>query len=222
MPVTSRTPTRTARRPVVGSVRPASVDSYLAQTELVSRQVPWMLAMGNHELEALYAQDGYGGQRQRWFLPNDGPAQCPTAYSFGYGNTAFIALDANDVSYEIPAVKRLQRRRADGLAGTLAAGAEVLAGGGLHRVLPRLRVLHRDLARVGGGVRARWVPLFDKYQVDLVVIGHNHVYERTDPLGHGRTHRTAPPGATVDPATDGVTTLTVCVRWPTRGARSTG
>ena len=30
-----------------------------------------------------------------------------------------------------------------------------------------------------------WVPLFDKYQVDLVISGHNHCYERTLPLRQG-------------------------------------
>ena len=33
-----------------------------------------------------------------------------------------------------------------------------------------------------GGVRARLAPLFARYQVDLAVQGHNHVYERTNPL----------------------------------------
>ena len=34
------------------------------------------------------------------------------------------------------------------------------------------------------GVR-RWVPLFDRYGVDLVINGHNHCYERTQPLRAG-------------------------------------
>jgi hypothetical protein len=33
-----------------------------------------------------------------------------------------------------------------------------------------------------GGVRAALAPLFARYQTDLVVQGHNHVYERTNPL----------------------------------------
>jgi hypothetical protein len=31
-------------------------------------------------------------------------------------------------------------------------------------------------------VRRYWVPLFDNYHVDLVICGHNHLYERTYPL----------------------------------------
>lgn len=34
-------------------------------------------------------------------------------------------------------------------------------------------------------VRRYWVPLFDNYHVDLVISGHNHLYERTYPLENG-------------------------------------
>jgi hypothetical protein len=32
------------------------------------------------------------------------------------------------------------------------------------------------------GIRATWQPLFDKYEVDLVLLGHEHDYERTYPV----------------------------------------
>ncbi len=38
-------------------------------------------------------------------------------------------------------------------------------------------------------MRTNWVPLFDKYAVDLVINGHNHIYERTDPLKGGVRYR---------------------------------
>jgi hypothetical protein len=34
-------------------------------------------------------------------------------------------------------------------------------------------------------VQRYWVPLFDNYHVDLVISGHNHLYERTYPLENG-------------------------------------
>lgn len=58
-----------------------------------------------------------------------------------------------------------------------------------------------------GGVRTQWVPLFDQYQVDLVVNGHNHIYDRADTLKGGASTVT-PIGATVHPATDGTTYVT--------------
>ena len=57
------------------------------------------------------------------------------------------------------------------------------------------------------GVRREWLPLFDTYEVDLVLSGHDHGYERSFPVrgfdaggGHGRPgrrggrHPQAPPG----------------------------
>jgi 3',5'-cyclic AMP phosphodiesterase CpdA len=35
------------------------------------------------------------------------------------------------------------------------------------------------------GIRAAWLPLFDRYQVDLVLCGHDHDCERSFPVrGH--------------------------------------
>ncbi len=80
-------------------------DTFLAQTESVAKSVPWMVTTGNHDMEAWYSPNGYGGQSARWSLPENGfdPRRAPGVYSFTYGNVGVVALDANDVSYEIPA-----------------------------------------------------------------------------------------------------------------------
>jgi hypothetical protein len=78
-------------------------DQFLAQTESIAASVPWMVATGNHDMEALYSPNGYGGDVARFGFPGNGPHQCPSVYSYIYGNVAVISLDANDVSYEIPA-----------------------------------------------------------------------------------------------------------------------
>lgn len=71
-----------------------------------------------------------------------------------------------------------------------------------------------------GGVRSALAPLFAEYEVDLVVQGHNHVYERTNPIrydaktnsGHSGkqavSHSPAEP-AEVSPAADGTTYVVV-------------
>ena len=56
-----------------------------------------------------------------------------------------------------------------------------------------------------GGVRAALAPLFEKFTVDLVVQGHNHQYERTNPIKGGASGAQAPDRATVHPETDGTT-----------------
>ena len=49
------------------------------------------------------------------------------------------------------------------------------------------------------GIREEWVPLFDRYGVDLVVCGHEHHYERSHPIRGAAANRDAHPGAGVDP-----------------------
>ena len=50
------------------------------------------------------------------------------------------------------------------------------------------------------GIRREWLPLFDTYEVDLVLSGHDHGYERTFPV-RGPDTRAVPgalPGAGAD------------------------
>jgi len=55
------------------------------------------------------------------------------------------------------------------------------------------------------GVRSALAPLFDEFSVDLAVQGHNHSWERTNPIRGGRSTVSAPNRSTVHPATDGTT-----------------
>ncbi len=43
------------------------------------------------------------------------------------------------------------------------------------------------------GIREEWVPLFDRYGVDLVVCGHEHHYERSHPIRGHQTNDTLTP-----------------------------
>jgi len=55
------------------------------------------------------------------------------------------------------------------------------------------------------GIREEWVPLFDKYGVDLVVCGHEHHYERSHPIRGQEANVTLTPVATAT-ATDVIDT----------------
>jgi hypothetical protein len=189
--------------------QPLLWDRYLATIDRLASTVPWMVAAGNHDMEAAYSADGYGGLQDRFVFPQNGPHMCPAVYSFVYGNVGIVSLDANDVSFEI--------RANLGYSG----GAQTAW---LDKVLASLRrnarvdfivvFFHHCAYCTGethgseGGVRAKWVPLFDRYKVDLVINAHNHVYERTDPLRDGAATGEAPPGSTVRPEVDGTTYLT--------------
>lgn len=188
---------------------PRTWDQYLAQIEAIASSVPWMVATGNHDMEALYSPNGYGGQEARWDFPGNGPQKCPSVYSFIYGNVGVISLDANDVSYEIPAnlgysggtqtawlADRLKFLRAQADIDFVVVF--------FHHCTYSTTNQHAS----EGGARSAWVPLFDQYKVDLVINGHNHIYERADPL-RGGVSKPAPIGSTVHPETDGTTYLAV-------------
>ncbi|MYW63713.1 phosphoesterase [Streptomyces sp. SID8379] len=189
---------------------PGFWDLFMKQNEQVARTVPWMVTTGNHDMEAWYSPEGYGGQLARWSLPDSGfdATSTPGAYTFTYGNVGVVALDANDVSYEITA----NLGHSDGRQTAW-----------LERTLKELRAApHIDFVVVffhhcaystsahasDGGVRKAWVPLFDRHRVDLVINGHNHVYERTDAVRGGAVGRAVPIGGTTDPARDGIVYVT--------------
>ena len=156
-----------------------------------------MVTTGNHDMEAWYSPDGYGGQLARWSLPDSGfdPRTAPGVYSFTYGNVGVVALDANDVSYEIPAnfgyTDGKQTAWLDRKLGELRAAKEV----DFVVVFFHHCAYSTSSHASDGGVRAEWLPLFAKHQVDLVINGHNHVYERTDAIKDGEVGRPVPVGA---------------------------
>jgi Purple acid Phosphatase, N-terminal domain/Calcineurin-like phosphoesterase len=179
-------------------------DSWFAQSASAAGSIPWQVAVGNHEMESWYPQHGYAGQHARWDFP--GGTSGPTYYSFTYSNVAVLSLDANDVSYEIPAnfgysdgaqvawiKKTLAAYRADPSIDFIVAY--------FHHCAYSTCTTHGS----EGGVREYFTPLFDEYKVDLVINGHNHIYERNNPLIGGTQTSTAPIGATITPATQGTT-----------------
>jgi hypothetical protein len=188
--------------------QPRAWDQFMAQTEPVASSVPWMPTLGNHDMEALYAPDGYGGQRARWDFPGNGPAKATGAYSFIYGNVGVIALDSNDVCWEISANH--------GYTGGTQTKWLVSRLAFLRKQpdVDFVVVFHHHCAfsttvehASEGGVRRHWVPIFDRYGVDLVINGHNHVYERADTMRAGKARKT-PIGDTVHPERDGTTYVT--------------
>ena len=186
-------------------------DVFLAQIEARAASVPWLFATGNHDMEPGSRGDhGYAGHAARLDLPRNGPAGCPSVYSFHYANVGVVCLDANELSNEIRANR--------GYSG----------GAQLRWLEATLRSWRRDPAidfvvaffhhcaysttaqhASDGGVRSAVDALFTRWQVDLAVQGHNHVMERTDPIRSGRATRAAPDGSVLEPARDGTTYLCI-------------
>ncbi|WP_020123259.1 metallophosphoesterase family protein [Streptomyces canus] len=186
-------------------------DQFLAQTESVAKSVPWMVSYGNHDMEAWYSPNGYGGEEARFTLPDNGPdkAHLPGVYSFVYGNTAIISLDPNDVSFEIPANLGIsggtQTTWFEGQLKKYRAAKDIdFIIVFFHHCAYCTSTAHAS----EGGVRHEWVPLFEKYTVDLVINGHNHQYERTDVIKGDKVAKKLPIGETAYPETEGVVYVT--------------
>jgi hypothetical protein len=185
-------------------------DAFFTTIQPTAGSLPWQVAVGNHEMEPWYSPDGYGGQYARWEFPGEASSTTPpTYYSFVYGNVGVVSLDANDVSYEIPA--NLGYTGGAQTAWLEATLAKLRAS----KAVDFIVAYHHHCAYCTctahgseGGVRQYWTPLYDKYQVDLVINGHNHIYERTDPIIGGSPTGKAPIGSTIHPASQGTTYVT--------------
>lgn len=172
---------------------PRIFDSWFTEIEGVASNVPWMAAVGNHEMEPWYPIHGYGGQLKRMSFIGNAPGSCPVSFSFLYGNVGFIALDANDVSYELEAnLGYTHGAQTKWLESTLASWRSKATVDFVvvyfHQCAHSTCSTHAS----DGGIDQFWTPVFDKYQVDLVINGHNHIYERTDPMRGGKRRTTAP------------------------------
>jgi hypothetical protein len=197
-------PSGTPKSDKIDAYNPFVWDDYFHAIENSAARVPWMFATGNHDMEAIYGTHGYGGLTKRLDMPDNGPAGCPSVYSFRYGNVAVLSLDANEACHQYQAnLGYSGGAQTSWLERTLAA----------YRADPAIDFIvcffHECAYATGvggasdGGVRGAFAALFDRYRVDLALQGHNHCFERTDPIRRGRPTRVAADRSIVYPENDG-------------------
>ena len=135
-----------------------------AATSVFSR-IPVMPAKGNHDKELFV---------EFFALPDNGPPGISGSfYSFDYGEAHFVVLDTGNVITE--GVKQWLR---EDLQSTNKKW--------------KFAVFHHpayqdfdDSKTVDDAIREHWVPILEQYQVDMVFVGHQHVYMRTHPIFRG-------------------------------------
>lgn len=181
---------------------PKTWDGFFQLNEKVAASTPWMVATGNHDLEAYYSANGYAGHVARFDFPHTGfdPRRAPSVYTFTHGNVAVLSVDSNEHSYEI-------------------IGNQEYTGGRQVAWLEQQLKAYRDDPAIDfivcyhhycaysttqnhasdGKVREAFAGLYDRYRVDLVIQGHNHVYERTDAVRANAVTRELPIGGTHNP-----------------------
>ena len=180
------------------------------QTSAANR--PWMPCPGNHEVEFDNGPQGFASYLTRYTLPdNHVPGFGGRWYSFRVGSVLFVSLDADDVVYQdagplvagpaalapapstghpaiAPGTSFYIRDYSGGaqtawLEGTLAAGRRDES---VDWIIVQMHQCACSSSATGNGsdlgIRQQWLPLFDRYQVDLVLNGHDHDYERSFPV----------------------------------------
>lgn len=141
-----------------------------------------MPVMGNHETYTTEWKIAQPLLYTAFFrLPNNGPAALQgKVYSFDYGDAHFSILDSQlqEEAEWIPEMLTLQQEWLEkDLAGTNKPWKLVF----IHRP-----VYHNRPSAGDEDLRDALVPLFERYHVDVVFAGHDHVYARSYPLAGGR------------------------------------
>ncbi|MDP9889545.1 purple acid phosphatase family protein [Pseudarthrobacter enclensis] len=166
-----------------------------------ARHRPWMPAAGNHENELGNGPIGYAAYQTYFSVPLQ-PGQTDTTrglwYSFTAGSVRIISLANDDVCYQ------------DGGNSYVRGYSQGAQKAWLEKELSAARsdqnidwvvvCMHQVVISTAGsfngadlGIRQEWVPLFDKYGVDLVVCGHEHHYERSHPIRGQQKNATLTP-----------------------------
>jgi hypothetical protein len=153
-----------------------------------ARHRPWMPAAGNHDNESGNGPIGYAAYQTYFALPESGSdAEVGGLwYSFTAGAVRVISLNNDDVCYQ---------DGGDSYVHGYSGGAQKRW---LERELADARhdprvdwivvCMHQTATSTANnngadlGIRQDWLPLFDRYRVDLVVCGHEHLYERSHPI----------------------------------------
>ena len=145
----------------------AGYDPYFFQPyQALVRRVPMFLSMGNHD----YVTSSGQPYLDTHYLPSNNPANTERYYSFDWGNAHFAAVDYNNLSSA-----QLNWLQTD-LSATGQEWKFVFYHQAIYSSGP-----HGDESGIIAK-RSVLAPIFAANQVDVVFNGHDHNYERTEPI----------------------------------------
>jgi len=156
---------------------PQAWDAYFDQQEQLFATTPTMAVVGNHEYDAPGA--GAAGFQSRFVMPGNG-----YYYSFDYENVHFVGIDANSETItEGRAGEQLVWLEQD-----LAQAQQARASGDIDWIIAfQHQPLYssEDSRRSNAARISALEPIYQRYGVDLILAGHNHMYERSLPMAAG-------------------------------------
>ncbi len=148
---------------------------------------PFSAALGNHEFD----EDPVNQQKTRdvhqlkiTSPPIDGEAggfssKNKAYYSFNYGNIHFICLDTYGMDEGKYRIWDKRSTQYNWLVQDLIKNEMLWTIVFFHHPPYTKRSHDSDIEPELGYIRQALVPLFDQYEVDLVMSGHSHIYERS-------------------------------------------
>jgi hypothetical protein len=166
-----------------------------------ARNRPWMPSPGNHENELGNGPIGYQAYQTYFSLP---PASGQTDvtrglwYSFTAGSVRVLAIANDDIIYQDGGDSYVrgysQGAQKAWLEQQLSAARQDNNIDWIVVCMHQVAISTADHFNGADlGIRQEWVPLFDKYGVDLVVCGHEHHYERSHPIRGQQSNPTLTP-----------------------------
>ena len=178
-----------------------------------ARNRPWMPSPGNHENELGNGPIGYQAYQTYFSVPEASGQTDVTRglwYAFTAGAVRVISIANDDVTYQDAGNSYVRGYSAGAQKAWLE---QELSATRDNRDIDWVVVCMHQVAistadKFNGadlGIREEWVPLFDRYNVDLVVCGHEHHYERSHPIRGHEANRTLTPMPTAT-ATDVIDT----------------
>ena len=190
-------------------------------------EVPAVPVPGNHDvirstLKRVFAAPDLWSAH--FALPANGPADLPElagqSYYLDYQGLRLVALDVNAFANEDfresqrPRVQEALLKWLRRVLGTNPQRWTVVV-----QHYPMYSVVkHRDYT----GMRAALGPLYDEFQVDLVLQGHDHAYGRTHKVRGGRLADPQSPGTVYAVSVSGTKMYPVGSRWASLMARLHG
>ena len=137
-------------------------EEFLDAASGVFSRIPVMPTLGNHDGESYL---GF------FALPDNGPAGLEQEfYSFDYGSAHFVVLNSNKNA--LPEIKQWLQRD---LEATNKKWKFALFH---HPAYPAVY----DYKGIDKSICQNWVPVLEENGVDMVFVGHQHLYMRTHPI----------------------------------------
>jgi Purple acid Phosphatase, N-terminal domain/Calcineurin-like phosphoesterase len=158
--------------------RPRAWRDFANNVQASAANRPWLPVPGSHGAEPADRDRALRSYLARYSLPGNGvPGFEGRWYAFRVGTAAFLCLSGDDV-----------RRGYSGGAQTRwleAALAAARRDASIDWLVIQVHQCACSSARSGDdalSLRQQWLPLFDRYEVDLVLCGHSRGYERSFPV----------------------------------------